>query len=55
MAHLSARRRNETAFGYRIAAQPRDAGRSYGIRTNPKKSDLVTFTAEDKVIVLAKE
>jgi hypothetical protein len=27
--------------------------RSYGVHTNPRKSDLVTFAAEDKIIVLA--
>lgn len=51
----AARRCNETAFGYRIAAQSHDAERDYGIRTNPKKSELVTFTPDDKIIVLAED
>jgi len=51
----AARLRNQTAFGYRIAAQAHDADRDYGIRTNPKKSELVTFAPEDKIIVLAEE
>jgi voltage-gated potassium channel Kch len=51
----AARRRNETAFGYRIAAQSHDADLNYGIRTNPKKSEMVTFTPVDKVIVLAED
>jgi len=51
----AARRREETAFGYRVAAQAHDAGRDYGICTNPKKSELVTFSPEDKIIVLAED
>jgi hypothetical protein len=49
----AARRRNETAIGYRLASQARDPGKSYGVHTNPKKSEMVTFTPDDKVIVLA--
>jgi len=30
-----------------------DAGKSYGVHTNPKKSEMVTFTPEDKIIVAA--
>jgi len=50
----AARRRGETAIGYRLlreASQPP----SYGVHTNPKKSDLVTFTESDKIIVLAEK
>ena len=49
----AARRRGETAIGYRLVRESGDAGRFYGIHTNPKKSGLVTFTPEDKIIVLA--
>jgi Trk K+ transport system NAD-binding subunit len=49
----AARRRNETAIGYRIMAEAGDAGKSYGIRTNPKKSEKVIFASEDKVIVIS--
>jgi voltage-gated potassium channel Kch len=49
----AARRRGETALGYRIVSEARDQSKSYGVRTNPKKSDTITFTADDKVIVLA--
>lgn len=49
----AARRRNETAIGYRILGQAGDVEKSYGVHTNPKKSELVTFAAEDKVIVIA--
>ena len=49
----SARQRNEIAIGYRIMSEATDAGKSYGIHTNPKKSGMVTFSPEDKVIVVA--
>lgn len=49
----AARQRNETAIGYRITAQANDAKTSYGVHTNPNKSDLVTLAPEDKVVVIA--
>jgi len=49
----SARQRNEIAIGYRIMCEAGNAGKSYGIRTNPKKSETVVFSPEDKIIVLA--
>jgi Trk K+ transport system NAD-binding subunit len=49
----AARRRNETALGYRLLAEAGDGGKNYGIHTNPRKSEMVTFAEEDKVIVLA--
>jgi voltage-gated potassium channel Kch len=51
----AARRRGETAIGYRIEAEHSDASKSYGVYTNPKKSTQVVFSADDKVIVLAEE
>jgi hypothetical protein len=30
-----------------------DADKAYGVHTNPKKSSAVTFSPEDKVIVIA--
>ena len=51
----AARRRGETAIGYRIASESKDAGRAYGIHTNPRKSGEVVFTPDDKVIVIAEE
>jgi voltage-gated potassium channel Kch len=50
----AARLRGESAIGYRLhsgAAEPP----SYGVRLNPRKDDIVTFTAQDRVIVLADE
>jgi voltage-gated potassium channel Kch len=49
----AARRRGETALGYRITSETGDAGKSYGVHTNPKKSAQVTFRPEDKIIVIA--
>ena len=49
----AARRRGETALGYRIASEANQAGKSYGVHTNPKKSGKVTFSPKDKVIVIA--
>jgi voltage-gated potassium channel Kch len=51
----AARQRGETAIGYRLASESKDAGKSYGVHTNPRKSLKVTFAPEDKVIVIAEE
>jgi voltage-gated potassium channel Kch len=49
----AARRRGETAIGYRLMSESHDAGKTYGVHTNPKKSAKVIFSAEDKVVTLA--
>jgi voltage-gated potassium channel Kch len=49
----AARQRGETAIGYRLAAQATDASRSYGVHTNPPKTEAVTFSESDKVVVVA--
>jgi voltage-gated potassium channel Kch len=49
----AAKARGETAIGYRITSEVNDAGKSYGVHTNPKKSEAVTFKEQDKVIVIA--
>jgi hypothetical protein len=51
----AARRRNEVAIGYRIVSDQHEAEKSYGVHTNPKKSEEVTFAPEDKIIVLAED
>ena len=51
----AARRRGETAIGYRIASESKDAEKSYGVHTNPKKSKEVNLAPADKVIVIAEE
>ena len=49
----AARTRGETAIGYRLESEAGEAGKSYGVHTNPKKSENMTFTDQDKVIVIA--
>ena len=51
----AARRRNEVAIGYRILAHAEDAAREYGVLINPRKSEFVTFTDRDKIVVLAED
>jgi voltage-gated potassium channel Kch len=51
----AARRRGETAIGYRIAADAHNSERAYGVAVNPKKADTITFADRDKVIVLAED
>jgi len=41
------------AFGYRLMRAAGDAEKSYGVHTNPNKSERAIFTQEDKVILLA--
>lgn len=49
----SAKRQGQTAIGYRIASQSQDNSKAYGVAINPTKSKQLTFTEEDKLIVLA--
>jgi voltage-gated potassium channel Kch len=51
----AARRRGQTALGYRLATEAGRAEKSYGVHTNPKKSEGVVFAAEDKIIVIAED
>jgi voltage-gated potassium channel Kch len=51
----AARRRGETAIGYRVAADAHNADAAYGVAVNPRKSDSITFAPRDKVIVLAED
>jgi enoyl-[acyl-carrier-protein] reductase (NADH) len=50
----AARRKGEAAIGYRIRSLANDAGRHYGVRINPVKSERVKFVHEDRIIVIAK-
>ncbi len=49
----SARRRGQVAFGYRLLAEADQPAKSYGVVMNPDKAAAVTFTDEDKIVVLA--
>jgi len=51
----AARRRNEVAIGYRLHAHANDASRAYGVVVNPDKSDMITFTEQDRIVVVAEE
>lgn len=51
----SARKKNETAIGYRLVADARNASQAYGIHLNPDKSEKIIFTANDKIVVLAND
>ncbi len=51
----SAKRKNEIAIGYRIVKDQFDPAKSFGIKINPLKSDNITFTPNDKLIVFAED
>ncbi len=51
----AARRRGHVAIGYRIAASSNDSAASYGVKVNPPKDTNVSFSAEDRVIVIAED
>ncbi|HEU4848840.1 MAG TPA: NAD-binding protein [Terrimesophilobacter sp.] len=51
----AARRRGETAIGYRIVAHAHDAARGYGVLLNPPKGERVSFSASDRIVVLAED
>lgn len=50
---VAARRRGETAIGYRVAEQSHSSVHAYGVRVNPLKSERITFAKGDRVIVVA--
>ena len=51
----AARRRGETAIGYRIMSEAGNSSKSYGVHTNPKKSEKLIFAPVDKIIVISKD
>jgi voltage-gated potassium channel Kch len=51
----AARRRGETAIGYRVMSESHNADKAYGVHTNPKKSERMSFSPEDKIIVISEE
>lgn len=51
----AARRRGETALGYRLMSESHDSEKAYGVHTNPNKSEKVTFSEGDKIVVIAEE
>jgi voltage-gated potassium channel Kch len=51
----AARRKGQTALGYRLLDEASQSGRAFGVHLNPDKAAPVTFSADDRVIVLADE
>jgi hypothetical protein len=51
----SARERGHAAIGYRLASGINDAAGGYGVSVNPDKNTTVTFSAQDRVIVIAED
>lgn len=51
----AAKRRGETAIGYRFQSEHANPKKSYGVYTNPPKAAALVFSAGDKVIVLAED
>lgn len=49
----SAKNKGETAIGYRITEHSHDSEKVYGVKVNPAKSASITFSENDKIIVLA--
>jgi len=49
----AARRRGETAIGYRVMSESHNAEKAYGVITNPNKAVKVTFAPEDKLVVIS--
>jgi ion channel POLLUX/CASTOR len=49
----AARRRGETAIGFRLDAHARSSEHAYGVTVNPTKDEKRAFTAGDRIIVLA--
>lgn len=49
----AAQERGESAIGYRLHTEAEDAAKAYGVHLNPDKSEALTLTAGDRIIVLA--
>ena len=49
----AAKARGELAIGYRLAAISRDSSQNYGVSINPVKTKMLSFSRDDKIIVLA--
>jgi Trk K+ transport system NAD-binding subunit len=49
----SAKRQQQVVIGYRIQNEIAQHNKNYGIVLNPKKSNKITFSDDDKIIVIA--
>jgi hypothetical protein len=50
----AARRRGQTAIGYRLFSEAGAPDRAFGVHVNPDKAARIAFGANDRIIVLAK-
>lgn len=51
----AALRQGQTAIGYRLKADANNRAKGYGVTLNPKKSNLITFTEADRIVVVAEQ
>jgi hypothetical protein len=51
----AAARNGEVAIGYKLQAKEKSAEENYGIHVNPAKSEMIKFSANDSIIVIAEE
>jgi hypothetical protein len=51
----AAAEKGEIAIGYRVNKFSHNPEKVYGVVVNPKKSETITFTAKDKLIVIAED
>ena len=51
----AARRKGETAFGYKLASEAKQSTSSGGVHINPNKSVMIQFSEGDSVIVAAED
>ena len=51
----SAKQKGEIAIGYRIQKDAFDSSKAYGVKVNPNKSEKITYSNEDKIIVIAED
>ncbi len=51
----SAAQKGQIAIGYRMNEFSHNVDKAYGVVVNPKKSDMITFTDKDKLIVIAED
>lgn len=51
----AARRKGQTAIGYRLLAEASEPDLAFGVHMNPDKAKPVTFAEQDRIIVLAEE
>jgi voltage-gated potassium channel Kch len=51
----AARRKGQTAIGYRLLAEASEPARAFGVHLNPDKTAAFTLSGDDRIIVLAEE